>query len=83
MSIFGGDLFIVSLFWLGSTSTLETGRAFSLDEDLVSSIQHLSTEVGIDFRLPGGFEIFFSPVIDSNTCLSTSDIRQSIKKKDC
>lgn len=28
----------------GSTSTLETGRAFSLDEDLVSSIQHLSTE---------------------------------------
>lgn len=32
-------------FWLGSTSTLETGRAFSLDEDLASHIQHLTTEV--------------------------------------
>lgn len=28
----------------GSTSTLETGRAFSLDEDLASHIQHLTTE---------------------------------------
>jgi hypothetical protein len=38
-------------FVTGSTSTLETGGTFSLDEDLASQIQHLTTEVGVTYLL--------------------------------